>query len=344
MRKAALLFLFVSSLVSGFSQDILDDVFQEIEALESELDDLELAEVEESEFAFLIGADINSNLTFHGRTTVSDQLVGLTPFLSMRHESGLFALMVSSITFGSEDDFDGLYSQVGYKGDFNDWSSFSLGLNKYFYSDNSVQINSSTNFGVNAAISMETNNVTATPSIRYDFGHQSDFSASLLLDYFIGRQAGKSTFILINPSIALYGGSQNYYNNFLDDIDERILDSNPNATGYFLTSLQNLTASKIKDLEDGSAFQLLSASASLPLSIALGKVTIGISPEYILPFNEFNLEKTIQTGTDIRADSRWANLSNNQNAWLTSRFINAISLAEQTESTFVFNSSLSYRF
>ncbi len=327
-------FIFILSIIlwSGnvSGQDILDEIQEEIAQIERELEALELSEieVEQKSTRINIGTDFTSFLNYHGRKTTDKNLLGLTPYASVKFKPGLYALAAANLTPSGNELYDGTYAQGGYKHEFSKKISAGLYVSKYFYPDASTQLNSDVDFGAGANIWVEIGDLTINPHVGYDIGGENDINNSLSVDYFIAKtgfgERGNNILVL-DPAIKVFAGSQHFYENYYDRRVLRFFFENYPVT-------RPVIRSSLQKLNEAAKYDLLSAQLSLPVTYYVKKVGIEIAPQLVVPFNvlEFENLNLLRTAAD--------------NNILADFFLDMIDASEDACTTFLINGGLSFRF
>ena len=103
------------------------------------------------------------------------------------------------------------------------------------------------------------------------FSDKIDFGATAGLDHIIRIQNKNNSVIVIDPSIALNAGTQNFSRSYTK------------KTGGLFPRQQQVT-------ENVQAFNILSIEASMPLIYNKGKMQFIATPAYVMPKNLLQVE------------------------------------------------------
>jgi hypothetical protein len=218
---------------------------------------------------FKLSVNYNSNLNFFGRTD-SLKSSGLFPLAEFWLSSKFYINAAPVFVNNAVQQFDyaGTVATIGYQNVTPDWIT-GLYLTKPFYKESSELVQSALQLqsGVNLTYRNNIVNINAGGNVM--FSDKADFSTSGGLDHIIRIQNNNSV-IVIDPSVYVYAGTQNFQRTYY----------RKNNTG-----LLPLTGRDQRVTEDVSRFSILAYEASVPVIYAKGKVMFIATPSYIMPQN-----------------------------------------------------------
>jgi hypothetical protein len=218
---------------------------------------------------FKLSVNYNSNLNFFGRTD-SLKSSGLFPLAEFWLSSKFYINAAPVFVNNAVQKFDyaGTVATIGYQNVTPDWIT-GLYLTKPFYKESSELVQSALQLqsGVNLTYRNNIVNINAGGNVM--FSDKADFSTSGGLDHIIRIQNNNSV-IVIDPSVYVYAGTQNFQRTYY----------RKNNTG-----LLPLPGRDQRVTEDVSRFSILAYEASVPVIYAKGKVMLIATPSYIMPQN-----------------------------------------------------------
>ena len=222
---------------------------------------------------FKLSVNYNSNLNFFGRTD-SLKSSGLFPLAEFWLSSKFYINAAPVFVNNAVQQFDyaGTVATIGYQNVTPDWIT-GLYLTKPFYQESSELVQSALQLqsGVNLTYRNNIVNINAGGNVM--FSDKADFSTSGGLDHIIRIQNNNSV-IVIDPSVYVYAGTQNFQRTYY----------RKNNTG-----LLPLPGRDQRVTEDVSRFSILAYEASVPVIYAKGKVMLIATPSYIIPQNLVNV-------------------------------------------------------
>ena len=199
------------------------------------------------------------------------------PSIGYYDESGFFADVSASYLSSSEESrFDLFLISAGYMFDAKKWSGGISGT-AYFFNEDSYNVQSETVGDITGMLGYDLDafEVTLTASSYFNKESSADFFAGLMLNR-IFYAADNS--LLINPSLALYAGSQYFYQEYYTT--SRLGSRKGQGNGTSLTEPSTATAVEIKE---ASEFNLLNVELSLPLQYYHNQFIFSVTPTWAFP-------------------------------------------------------------
>lgn len=199
------------------------------------------------------------------------------PSIGYYDKSGFFAgFSASYLTSSEESRFDLFLISAGYMFEIKKWSGGISGT-AYFFNEDSYNVQSETVGDITGMLGYDLDDFEVTLSASSYFNNESsaDFFAGFMLDRTF-YTADNS--LLINPSIAMYAGSQYFYQAYYaaSRLGSRkgqgkgTIGSEPNTT----TNLEIIEASE---------FKLLNIEFSLPMQYYHKQFIFSITPTWAFP-------------------------------------------------------------
>ena len=241
-----------------------------------------------------------SNLTYAGRKDASSVPV-LLPNFTVVSKGGLFVSAMGYFDLsGANSQSEGLSVTPGYVFSFDQKKQFggSVSATKYFITSNSPIILSSFNFTVDGQltytgfvkIALGASLRVGKDSSTTDIVNNVELSKEIWL-LKSGQQ--KTNGFKIGPDLNLYTGTQSFYQTYYTQSQVQRAVTNPsssNALGLLFPgntsqSIVSQTVTQQKQ-QQVKQYNLLALSASMPLTYAIGKVQLSLTPYFIKPFNQ----------------------------------------------------------
>ena len=199
------------------------------------------------------------------------------PSIGYYDESGFFTdVSASYLTSSDESRFDLFMISAGYMFDAKKWSGGISGT-LYFFSEDSNNVQSETVGDITGMLGYDLDafEVTLTASSYFNKESSADFFAGLMLDRTF-YAADNS--LLITPSLALYAGSQYFYQEYYTT--SRLGSRKGQGNGTSMTEPATTTSVEIKE---ASEFNLLSVELSLPLQYYHKQFIFSVTPTWAFP-------------------------------------------------------------
>lgn len=227
---------------------------------------------------FVMGLSYNSALNYYGRTDTLKSK-GINPFIGILFKNGLYLasnmVFVNNIT-GTR--YAATIVEAGYRFDNGHWGG-NLSGSQFFYNDDAlVQSVVHQQLAFNLTNTNNVLNVTMGADVK--FSDQADFGALAGVDHRI--QFGNKVIIQIDPSAFAYAGTQNFTKSYLQQ----------NKFLMFPVSQQVVT-------KNSRQFSILSYELSCPLTLAIGKMNLIVTPAYVLPQNYIAVQDQQATSQQI---------------------------------------------
>ena len=199
------------------------------------------------------------------------------PSIGYYDESGFFAdVSASYLTSSEESRFDLFLLSAGYMFDSKKWSGGISGT-AYFFNEDSYNVQSETvgDFTGMLGYDLDVFEVTLTASSYFNKESSADIFGVLMLNRTF-YAADNS--LLINPSIALYAGSQYFYQEYY--ATSRLGSRKGQGNGSSVTEPIMVTNLEIKE---ASEFNLLNVELSLPLQYYHKQFIFSVTPTLAFP-------------------------------------------------------------
>ena len=199
------------------------------------------------------------------------------PSIGYYDASGFFAdVSASYLTSSDESRFDLFLISAGYMFDAKKWSGGISGT-AYFFNEDSYNVQSETVGDITGMLGYDLDafEVTLNASSYFNKESSADIFVGLMLDRTF-YAADNS--LLINPSLALYAGSQYFYQEYYTT--SRLGSRKGQGNGTSLTEPSSATAVEIKE---ASEFNLLNVELSLPLQYYHKQFIFSVTPTWAFP-------------------------------------------------------------
>lgn len=218
----------------------------------------------------IVGANYSSDLVFLGRKGSAK-----TPYLSATagyyHKSGLFISGAASfLTVSGVNRIDLAALATGY--DFY-LKNFSAGISgtKYFFNKKSYTVKSDISGYISVYADYDFDIVDVYIDVSTYFGNTSDFISGLALSH---NFYAANDHLNIIPTFYLNAGTQNYYNNYNNNIrfGRHMLEGGSSqSVGIGMMS--------------GGLFKVLDYELSVPVSYTIRKIRFSFTPVFAIPVN-----------------------------------------------------------
>jgi hypothetical protein len=223
---------------------------------------------------FKLSVNYNTALNYYGRTD-SLKSTGFFPLAELWLTSKLYVNAAPIFINNSLQQFAyaGTVATAGYQNVGAKWIS-SIYITKPFYQESSELVQSALKAQSGGSFTFQNNilNVTAGGDVK--FSDKTDYGATAGVDHLIRIQNGKNGVLVFDPSIMVYGGTQNFQRSYYKKTKPGFL--------LFPGNGQQVT-------ENVSRFNVLAYEISVPVIYAVGKVMLLATPSYILPQNLFSV-------------------------------------------------------
>lgn len=256
---------------------------------------------------FLMDISYINDAVFMGRR---DSIAApyIYPSIGYYNASGLFVDISASYLVGSEDNRVDLFMpSLGY--DFSDLHlSGRISGTAYFFNKESYNVKSAVLADVSGFLSYNLKILEATlmTNIFFNDGGTSDFFVGLMVNRIFYTNDRN---FLVNPTISLYAGSQNFYEVYYKT--SRLGNRRGSGQGLGATNLNSATTVEISE---ATKFNILNLELSFPLQYYHKQFIFSLNPILAIPQSS----ATITTEDSV--------------------------ISEDLESTFYFTASISYWF
>ncbi len=256
---------------------------------------------------FLMDISYINDAVFMGRR---DSIAApyIYPSIGYYNASGLFVDISASYLVGSEDNRVDLFMpSLGY--DFSNLQlSGRISGTAYFFNKESYNVKSAVLADVSGFLSYNLKILEATlmTNIFFNDGGTSDFFVGLMVNRIFYTNDRN---FLVNPTISLYAGSQNFYEVYYKT--SRLGNRRGSGQGLGATNLNSATTVEISE---ATKFNILNLELSLPLQYYHKQFIFSLNPILAIPQSS----ATITTEDSV--------------------------ISEDLESTFYFTASISYWF
>ena len=216
---------------------------------------------------------INDNVFMGRRDSIASPYI--FPSIGYYDKSGIFGdISASYLTSSSESRFDLFLLRAGYLFTSNNWSGGISG-NAYFFNDESYNVQSEMTSGITGLIGYDLKaiEVSVTASSFFNSGNGVDFFGTLMLDRTF-KFADSN--LLINPSISLSAGTQNFYEAYYQS--NRLGNRKDDGPG----GQSQMTDNNIM-INEATQFNLLNIELSTPIQYYYKSFIISFSPTLAFP-------------------------------------------------------------
>lgn len=199
------------------------------------------------------------------------------PSIGYFDESGFFAdVSVSYLTSADESRVDLFLMSAGYLFDSKKWSG-SISGTAYFFNEESYNVQSETVGDITGTIGYDLDalEITLMASSYFNKESSTDIFAGLMLDHTVYAFDNS---LLINPSLAMYAGSQYFYQEYYST--SRLGSRKGQGKGTSVTEPISVANVEIKE---ASEFNLLNVELSLPLQYYHKQFIFSFTPTWAFP-------------------------------------------------------------
>ena len=216
---------------------------------------------------------INDNVFMGRRDSIAAPYI--FPSIGYYDKSGVFVdFSASYLTSSGESRFDLFLLSAGYLFTANNWSGGVSG-NGYFFNDESYNVQSEMTAGITGLISYDLKaiEVSVTASSFFSSGNGIDFFGTFILDR-VFELADSD--ILINPTISLSAGTQNFYEAYYQS--NRLGNRKDHGSGG-----QNQTTSNNIKINEATQFNILNIELSAPIQYYYKSFILSFTPTLAFP-------------------------------------------------------------
>lgn len=201
------------------------------------------------------------------------------PSFGYYDRSGFFADVSASYLIGSnENRFDLFLTTLGYRS-VKEKISGGVSGTAYFFNEDSYNVKSSVKGDIIGFLSYDLNlfEVTVMASTYFNDGSTTDFFAGFMLDHIF---YGIDRNFLIDPSIGIYAGSQNFYEAYYST--NRLGNRKGGSQRQGSSGPSSNTAATV-ELREASKFTILNVELSIPLQYYHKQFVFSFTPVLALP-------------------------------------------------------------
>jgi len=219
---------------------------------------------------FKIGIYYNTKLNYYGRTD-NLQSSGAFPLAELWLTHNFYVNAATVFTNNKVNGFQyaGTIATVGYQFNRNDRFAGNLYAVKPFYESKSQLVQTALKAQVAANFTWLDKFVNFTIGGDLKFSDHTDFGGTAGLDHLVRLKLNTHTLLIIDPSVYIYAGTQQFTKTYLNK-----------SSGFLLLP----GGSQLVD-QTTRKFNILSYELSLPVIIGVGKIQVVCTPAYVLPQN-----------------------------------------------------------
>jgi hypothetical protein len=223
--------------------------------------------VQANKVQFKISINYNSGLNYYGRTD-SLKSSGIFPMAELWFTSGLYlnAAPVFVHNKVQQADYAGTVTTLGYLHTSKKWLT-NIYVLKPFYKQNSQLVQSALKAQTGGSLTFLNNFLNLNLGGDAKFSDKIDFGASAGLDHIIRLAAKGNSVVVLDPSVYVYAGTQQFSNTYLKKNNSLLFPETRQVT------------------ENVQQFNILSYEASVPVIFSKGKLQVLATPAYVLPRN-----------------------------------------------------------
>jgi hypothetical protein len=218
---------------------------------------------------FKIGINYNTGLNYYGRTD-SLKSTGIFPLAELWLSKDVYInaapVFVSNAIQSLE--YSGTVASFGYLHTTDKWIS-NLYFLKPFYKQNSQLVQSALKAQAGMSFSKLNKIINFTFGADVKLSDKIDFGATAGIDHLIKKQLANQSVLVIDPSVFIYTGTQNFTTTYYKK-----------KAGFLL-----LPGNSEQVSESVTKFNILAYEFSFPVVYAKGKWMALLTPSYILPQN-----------------------------------------------------------
>ncbi len=222
-----------------------------------------------SKSQFKISVNYNSHLNYYGRTD-SLKSTGFFPVAEFWITPKFYLTAAPVFVNNALQSFGyaGTIATAGFLQSTEKWIT-NIYVTKPIYREQARLVQSALKAQSGISVSRLSKKLNLTLGADVKLSDQVDYGATAGLDHLVRIENKKGEIFIINPSVYVFGGTQNFSNTY-------------NKKQQGLLPFQNTTQ---QVTEEGQRFVVLAFEVSLPLIFAKGKWMVLLTPSYILPQN-----------------------------------------------------------
>jgi hypothetical protein len=218
---------------------------------------------------FKLGINYNSALNYFGRTD-SLRSTGLIPMAELWFSEDVYISAAPVFVNNASQSFEyaGTVTTLGYLDVTDKWIT-SLYVLKPFYKQSTQLVQSALQAQAGASFSRLNKIINITAGGDIKLSDKVDFGATAGLDHLVRKELRDNSVLVIDPSVYVYAGTQNFTNTYYKK-----------KTGFLL-----FPGNTEQVTEEVKKFNILAYEFSIPLVYAKGKWMALFTPSYIMPQN-----------------------------------------------------------
>lgn len=222
-----------------------------------------------SKLGFKVGTYYNSNLNYYGRTD-SLRISGVFPIAELWLNNKFYINAAPVFTHNKATGFQyaGTVATAGYVYN-NGKSAGHIYFVKPIYKNTSQLVQSALKAQAAATFTWLSKIINITGGADLKFSANTDFGATAGLDHIFRKGLNDNSVLIINPSVYLYGGTQQFTRSYYEKNGNLPLFPGPDR----------LVREEVKK------FNILSYEFSVPVIYSKGKWMLLVTPAYVLPQN-----------------------------------------------------------
>lgn len=219
---------------------------------------------------FKIGANYNSNLNYYGRTD-SLRSSGFFPLAELWFNESVYfnAAPIFVNNKISSFEYAGTVASAGYQFNTDDKWLGNIYLLKPFYKESSELVQSALKAQTGMTLTWMNKVINITGGADVKFSDKTDWGVLASLDHLFRSQLDDKSVLVIDPSVSLNAGTQQFTKSYLKKTVGSLL---------FPSNEQLVT-------ESAQRFSILSYEFSLPVIYVKGKFQLLFTPAYVIPQN-----------------------------------------------------------
>jgi hypothetical protein len=224
---------------------------------------------------FKIGLNYNSSLNYYGRTD-SLRSSGFFPLAELWFNKSFYINAAPIFVSNKISSFDyaGTVASAGYLfHSENKWLG-NIYLLKPFYKESSQLVQSALKAQTGLTLTWMNKVINLTGGADIKFSDKTDFGTMASLDHAFRLQLDDKSVLVIDPSVSLNAGTQQFTKSYLKK-----------AAGFLL-----FPGNEQLVTESAQRFSILSYELSLPVVFAKGKFQLLLTPAYVIPQNLITTE------------------------------------------------------
>lgn len=227
-----------------------------------------------SKFSFKLGTYYNSSLNYYGRTD-SLRSSGVFPIAELWFNNKFYINAAPVFTHNSMAGFQytGAVATAGYA--YNTGKSAGhIYFVKPIYKNNSQLVQSALKAQAAASFTWLNKIVNISGGADIKFSGNTDYGATAGLDHIFRKQLSSNSILIIDPSVYLYAGTQQFARTYYEK-----------SNNFFLFPGTDRLVT-----EDVNKFTILSYELSVPVIYSKGKWMLLATPSYVIPQNLIVIE------------------------------------------------------